>query len=203
VSPFTFPQGNEEPELGGSCRAPRARTHRHFVKLRQGPFGGHGHHGPHGHGFGPFGRAKRGNVRAAVLTILTEEPMHGYQIMQQLEERSGGFWRPSPGSVYPALQLLEDQGLIKGDEVEGKRIFSLTDEGRAEADSIKDRSGGAPWETGPGGDDPRFKLRRGVFQLGAAVKQVGMSGTPAQADEALQILTEARKRVYALLAEGD
>ena len=203
MSPPTSPHGNDDPGQSGSCCPPRGRAHRHFVKFRQGPFGGHGHHGPHGHGFGPFGRAKRGNIRAAVLTILTEEPMHGYQIMQQLEERSGGFWRPSPGSVYPTLQLLEEQGLLKGEEVEGKRIFSLTDEGRAEADSIKDRSGGAPWETGPGDDDPRFKLRRGVFQLGAAVKQVGMSGTPAQVDEALQILTEARKRVYALLAESD
>jgi DNA-binding PadR family transcriptional regulator len=204
MSPFTSPRGGGESPRGGSRHPACDHAREHFVRLRQGPFAGHGQRGPHGHGFGPFGRAKRGNVRAAVLTLLAEEPMHGYQIMQQLEERSGGFWRPSPGSVYPTLQLLEDQGLLKGEEVEGKRVFSLTDAGRAEAATIKEqRPGGAPWETGASGDDPRFKLRRAVFQLGAAVKQVGTGGTPAQVDEALQILAEARKRIYALLAAGD
>ena len=92
-------------------------------------FGPHGPHGPHGHGRGPWSRARRGNVRAAILSVLAEEPMHGYQIMQRLEERSGGMWRPSPGSVYPTLQLLEDQGFIKGEELEGRRVFSLTEAG--------------------------------------------------------------------------
>ena len=165
--------------------------------------GGHGFSGHGAHPHGPWSRARRGNVRAAILSVLSEEPMHGYQIMQRLEERSGGMWRPSPGSVYPTLQLLEDQGFVKGDEVEGRRVFALTDEGRAEAEQSKERVG-TPWESGEGGsEDPRFKLRRAVFQIGAAVKQVGTAGTAEQVDKTIAILAEARKRIYALLAEAD
>ena len=160
-------------------------------------------HGPHGRGRGPWSRARRGNVRAAILSVLSEGPMHGYQIMQQLEERSGGMWRPSPGSVYPTLQLLEDQGFVKGEEVEGRRVFTLTEEGKAEAGQSKERYG-TPWETGEGGsDDPWAKLGRGIFQIAAAVKQVGTTGTAEQVDKTIAILTEARKRIYALLAEAD
>ncbi|HMK93577.1 MAG TPA: PadR family transcriptional regulator [Thermoleophilia bacterium] len=164
----------------------------------------HQHRGPHfgPHGFGPHGRARRGNVRAAVLAVLAERPMHGYEIMQELESRSSGFWRPSPGSIYPTLQLLEDQGFVKGEDVEGKRVFSLTDEGKAEAQRITEQ--GEPWAASAGGPEgARFRLRQGVFQLVAAVKQVGVTGTPEQVDAALEILAEARKRVYALLAEAE
>ena len=162
---------------------------------------GHGGHGPHGHG--PWSRARRGNVRAAILSVLAEEPMHGYQIMQQLEERSGGMWRPSPGSVYPTLQLLEDQGFIKGEEVEGRRVFALTEAGKTEAEASKERHG-APWESSEHGDQgPRFRLRKAVFQIGAAVKQIGTTGSSEQVDATLEILAEARKRIYSLLAEGD
>lgn len=185
----------------GSCAPHGGR----FGAFGHGPrafkFHQHGAHGPHG--FGPWGRAKRGNVRAAVLAVLAEEPQHGYQIMQRLEELSGGFWRPSPGSVYPTLQLLEDQGLVKSEQVEGKRVFSLTDEGRAEAEASKERVGAAPWASHPGADEPRFKLRQAAFGLGAAVRQVGMTGSAEQVDEVLKILAEARKRVYHLLAEGE
>ena len=163
---------------------------------------GHGPRGFAGHGFGPRGRARRGNVKAAVLAVLKERPMHGYEIMQELESRSGGFWRPSPGSIYPTLQLLEDQGLVKGDDVEGRRVFSLTDEGAAEADRITEQ--GEPWAASPGGPEgARFRLRQSVMQLGAAVRQVGMAGTSEQVDKVLEILAEARKRIYGLLAETD
>lgn len=166
-------------------------------------FGAHGPHGPHGHGRGPWSRARRGNVRAAMLSVLAEEPMHGYQIMQRLEERSGGMWRPSPGSVYPTLQLLEDQGFIKGEEVEGRRVFALTEAGKAEAEASEERHG-APWESPEHGDEgPRFKLRKAVFQIGAAVKQVGTTGSSEQVEKALEILADARQRIYELLAEGD
>ena len=158
-------------------------------------------HGPHGHG--PWSRARRGNVRAAILSVLADEPMHGYQIMQRLEERSGGMWRPSPGSVYPTLQLLEDQGFIKGEEVEGRRVFSLTEAGKAEAEASK-QAHGAPWESPEHGDEgPRFKLRKAVFQIASAAKQVGTTGSSEQAEKALEILADARKRIYELLAEGD
>ena len=165
--------------------------------------GGHGHgHGP-GFGRGPWSRARRGDVRAAILLALVDEPMHGYQIMQRLEERSGGAWRPSPGSVYPTLQLLEDQGLIKGEEAEGRRVFSLTEAGAAEAAAVKERLGDAPFGAEGGEQDPRFALRQAVFQLGAAVKQVGMAGSAADAQKTLEILREARKRIYALLADAE
>jgi len=166
-------------------------------------FGPQGPHGPHGHGRGPWSRARRGNVRAAILSVLAEEPMHGYQIMQRLEERSGGMWRPSPGSVYPTLQLLEDQGFIRGEDVEGRRVFSLTEAGKTEAAASKEAHG-APWEGPQHGDEgPRFKLRKGVFQIGAAAKQVGTAGSAEQVEKALEILAEARKRIYELLAEGE
>jgi len=171
--------------------------------------------GPHGHGrgfgpgFGPFGRgrgqwsrARRGDVRTAVLLVLADEPMHGYQIMQRLEERSGGAWRPSPGSVYPTLQLLEDQGLIKGEESEGRRVFSLTDAGREEAGKLRERVGDAPF--GEAADvDPRFSLRQEFFSLGGAFKQVAQVGTPEDVQKAIEILREARKRIYALLADAE
>jgi DNA-binding PadR family transcriptional regulator len=128
--------------------------------------------------------------------------MHGYQIMQQLEERSGGAWRPSPGSVYPTLQLLEDQGLIKGEESEGRRVFSLTDSGREEAEKLRERVGEAPF--GEAADiDPRFALRQEFFSLGGAFKQVAQVGTPDDVQKAIDILREARKRIYALLADAE
>lgn len=166
-----------------------------------GRSGGHGH-GP-GFGRGPWSRARRGDVRAAILLALVDEPMHGYQIMQRLEERSGGAWRPSPGSVYPTLQLLEDQGLIKGEEAEGRRVFSLTEAGATEGAAVKERLGDAPFGAEGGEQDPRFALRQAVFQLGAAVKQVGMAGSAADVQSALEILREARKRIYALLADAE
>lgn len=163
-------------------------------------------HGPHGHGFGPgFGRgsrsrARRGDVRAAILLALAEESAHGYQIMQRLEERSGGAWRPSPGSVYPTLQLLEDQGLVTGEETEGRRVFSLTEAGAAEAASIRERVGDAPWGA-EGEQDPRFALRQAVFALGGAARQVAVAGSADDVQKTLELLREARRSIYALLAE--
>ncbi|MCX6372710.1 MAG: PadR family transcriptional regulator [Actinobacteria bacterium] len=195
------------PDAPSGCRSRRGAGRPRSGPGEDGParfkFGPHGPHGPHGHGRGPWSRARRGNVRAAILSVLAEEPMHGYQIMQRLEERSGGMWRPSPGSVYPTLQLLEDQGFIKGEEVEGRRVFALTETGRAEATASKEAHG-APWESPEhGAEGPRFKLRKGVFQIGAAVKQVGTTGSSEQVEKTLEILAEARKRIYELLAAGE
>jgi len=138
-----------------------------------------------------------------MLNALADEPMHGYQIMQRLEERSGGLWRPSPGSVYPTLQLLEEQGFIEGREVEGRRTFTITDAGREEAAKLKEHSPQPPWD--PAEDDaeadPRFGLRRAVFELGGAARQVGMGGSDEQVEAALQVLTDARRRLYGLLAK--
>jgi DNA-binding PadR family transcriptional regulator len=166
-------------------------------------FGPHGPGFGRGHGRGPWSRARRGDVRSAILLVLADEPMHGYQIMQRLEEKSGGAWRPSPGSVYPTLQLLEDQGIIKGEEAEGRRVFALTEAGTKEAAAIKERLGESPFGAEGGEQDPRFALRQAVFSLGGAVKQVAMTGSADDTQKALEILRDARKNVYALLADAE
>src|SRR5262245_45982540 len=171
-----------------------------------GPWGGP--FGPGGPGFGPGfgrhqrgGRARRGNVRAAILALLAERPIHGYETIQELTNRTGGVWRPSPGSVYPALQMLEDEGLISSQEAEGKRLFSLTEAGRAEAEQASSR---APWEEVAEGVDPtNLKLRDTAFQVGAAAMQGATAGTEAQKAKALELLTEARRRIYSTLAEDE
>jgi len=186
----------------GDCHESHGR-HRSFA-TGEHTFRFHSHDPRGMYNFTPWGRAKRGDVRTAVLTMLAEEPMHGYQIIQRLEERSGGFWRPSAGSVYPTLQLLEDQGFVKSEEIEGKRVFSLTEAGRTEAARIKERAETAPWGVASAwSDDPRFKLGQAFMQLGGAAKQVGMSGTKEQVDEVLKILADARKRIYQVLAGGE
>jgi DNA-binding PadR family transcriptional regulator len=181
----------------------------------RGPFGPPGHmaFGAHGHGpFGPppwpwgfsgrgRGRRGRGDVRAAILALLAERPMHGYEMIQELEARTGGVWRPSPGSVYPTLQLLEDEDLVAGEEVEGRRRFALTDAGRAEAERQGQRT---PWEQVTAGVAPvAWNLRDAIGQIMQATWSVAGAGTEAQQAKALQILTDSRRRLYAILAEDD
>lgn len=155
--------------------------------------------GPRGRGRGGRGRARRGDVRAAILGLLTERPMHGYEIIQELAERTGGLWQPSAGSVYPTLQLLEEEGLVAGEDAEGKRRFTLTDAGREESQR---RDGPPPWEQVTEGVDPNLlKLRDAVFQTMAAVKQVAMAGTADQKARAVDVLSDARRKLYAILSE--
>jgi DNA-binding PadR family transcriptional regulator len=171
--------------------------------------------GPPGMGFGPwFGdprtgrmrgpRAKRGDVRAAALALLAEEPMNGYQIIQAIGERSDGVWQPSPGSVYPALQQLEDEGLIRSDVGEGgRRAFQLTDEGRAYVEAHPDEVR-EPWDAVAGSvGDTAIEMRRLIGQVAMAAFQVVSAGTDSQAAQARQVLTDARKSLYRLLAADD
>ena len=123
--------------------------------------------------------------------------MHGYEMIQQLEERSGGRWRPSAGSIYPTLQLLEDEGLVSSEEVDGKRVHSLTEAGREAAEKRSERS---PWESEEEGS-PYHQLRREGFGLVNAARQVGQVGSAEQATEVAKILADARRRIYAILAE--
>jgi len=147
-------------------------------------------------------RARRGDVRTGLLSLLTDRPMHGYDLIRELEERSGGIWRPSPGSIYPTLQLLEDEGLVTSTEEEGKRVYTITAAGRAELDERRKRGeAGEPWEFGPMGEGIA-QLREAAFGLAAAAMQVARAGTDAQRTQAAEILAEARKRLYAMLAEG-
>jgi len=145
-------------------------------------------------------RARRGDVRTALISLLADNPMHGYDLIRELEQRSGGAWRPSPGSIYPTLQLLEDEGLVTSEERDGKRVYTITDAGRAELEERRERGGGEPWEFGPLGEG-LGQLREAGGQLAAAAMQVARTGSEAQRKHAAEILADARKKIYALLAE--
>jgi DNA-binding PadR family transcriptional regulator len=126
--------------------------------------------------------------------------MHGYQIIQELSERSGGIWRPSAGSVYPTLQQLQDEGLVRSDERDGRRVFELTDAGRAEADTYA-RRGREPWKLE--GADDASDFRKALMLLMRASMQVSQAGQPETVAEARRILVDARRSMYRLLADDD
>ena len=177
--------------------------------------GRRGRHGPpfmRGGGFGPFfggpggfqrgPRARRGDVRAAALLLLAEGPLNGYQLMQEIERRSDGLWRPSPGSVYPALAQLEDEGLGRTEELGDRRMYVLTDAGRARVEERGESA--APWEemTDTAGDDTGalfLEMRR----AGMAAGQIGHLGSAEQVARALEIVSAARRALYAVLAEDE
>src|SRR6266478_6069413 len=121
-------------------------------------------------------RMRRGQIRTALLAVLSEEPGHGYDVMQKLEDKTGGAWRPSPGSVYPTLQLLEDEGLVRSTERDGKRVFEITDAGRAEATERIEQDGGPPWEGAGRGSRPNRDAREAFGQLFRAFKQIAEVG---------------------------
>jgi DNA-binding PadR family transcriptional regulator len=156
---------------------------------------------------------RRGDIRTALLAVLTEGPGHGYEIIDRLEEKSGGMWRPSPGSVYPTLQLFEDEGLVQSEKREGKRVYELTEAGRTEATERAKRFGKAPWESEPGPGAGRHEVFRGLRKAGErlgpaipmflmALRQVGMSGDSAQIERASEVVKKATKELYQILA-GD
>jgi DNA-binding PadR family transcriptional regulator len=192
-------------------------TH-HQYETREGPCRHRRSGGPRG-GFGgfPFGafgpggggspwrgggrKARRGDIRTAALLLLAEEPRNGYQIMQEVEERSEGAWRPSPGSVYPALQQLEDEGMIRSEELDGRKVFALTDAGRAHVEE-RDPERPAPWEEMSGGfSPPVVELGKIMREVAVAFTQV-MHGSEAQLVEARKVLVEARRALYRILADG-
>jgi len=145
-------------------------------------------------------RVGKGDVRAAVLAVLADKPMHGYQIIQEIEARSDGAWKPSPGSVYPTLQMLADEGLITAEESAGKKTYSLTDAGRAEADAGSERA--APWEGFGARDSGRgTALPKAGMKLAQAAAQVGRTGSPEQVAQAVEVLDEARRKLYSILAQ--
>jgi len=165
---------------------------------------GMGFGGP-GRSFGNRGpKVRRGDVRAAILDVLSVEPMNGYQIIQQIAERSGGVWKPSPGSVYPTVQQLEDEGLVEGHEGEGRRLLQLTDQGRQYVEEHPDELA-ATWRPfdQPEEDEGPGDLKPVIGQVMAAVWQVVVSGTKQQQAEAAEILADTRRKLYGLLAEGD
>ncbi|MFE4470153.1 PadR family transcriptional regulator [Leifsonia sp. NPDC056824] len=158
-------------------------------------------------------RMGRGDVRAAVLALLAEKPMHGYQIIREIEERSGGSWKPSAGSVYPTLQLLADEGLITAEESNGRKTYALTEEGKAAAEEAgpapwapeeKSETTSPPWGPGnwSGGHNPfDSELPKAGMALAQAAAQVRRTGTPEQVKEAAAVLDEARRKLYSILAQ--
>nr|WP_245871345.1 PadR family transcriptional regulator [Asanoa hainanensis] len=171
-----------------------------------GDFGGFGW-GAGGFGGGPGGGRGRGgrggrrpNVRAALLALLTERPMHGYEMIQELEQRTGGMWRPSPGSVYPTLQLLEDEGLIASTTEGGRKSFALTEAGQAEA---TEAAAQAPWSAfeAAGAVNSWQDIREAAMGTMNALRQVLRTGSDDQRTRAAEVLDEARRKLYAILAE--
>jgi DNA-binding PadR family transcriptional regulator len=155
-------------------------------------FFGHGRPGP---------IVRRGEVRSLILAALREKPMHGYEVIQELEAQSDGRWRPSAGSVYPTLQQLADEGLVTSEEVDGRRTYTLTDVGSKEAERA-DRRADRPRWTGRDEDrDPDIKAL--ALQLAGAVLQVNKIGSPNAKREVVRILTEARREIYRLLSEDE
>jgi DNA-binding PadR family transcriptional regulator len=145
---------------------------------------------------------RRGDVRAAILDVLAVEPMNGYQVIQQIAERSGGAWKPSPGSVYPTVQQLEDEGLVEGLENERRRILQLTAEGRRYVEEHPDELA-ATWRAFEEREEETSDLKPAIGQVMGAVWQIVTTGTRQQQAEAAEILADTRKRLYGLLAEGD
>jgi DNA-binding PadR family transcriptional regulator len=145
-------------------------------------------------------RARRGDIRRAILSALLDGPAHGYEIMGRLEERSGGVWRPSPGSIYPTLQMLEDEGLVRSEDRDGVRAYVLTDKGTQAANDTSESSG-MPWDDDEG--HARARATRESFGLMfMAAKQIERAGTPEQVDRTIEIVNRARKEIYQILAES-
>jgi DNA-binding PadR family transcriptional regulator len=182
--------------------------------------GGRGHQGPFGvgrrgrgmgHGGGPAGfgmrdrqtgpRVARGDVRGAALLLLADRPMHGYQMIQDISDRSGGIWQPSAGSVYPALQQLEDEGLVRAEEAEGRRVYHLTEAGRTHVTGRRDELAAAFDAVTGGVDDVVVSLRALFQQVGTALGQVAQAGTSAQIAAAHELMVTTRRQLYRLLAD--
>ena len=200
---------NEQVHGHGDHDHEHTHDHDHFFAGRgmrgprgpRGRWGGRGgwggERGAFGGGWGGGRRMPRGAIRTAILVALRDQPAHGYEVMRRLEEMSGGLWRPSPGSVYPHLQMLEDEGLVHSSEVEGSRTYALTDSGRTEAQSVT-----LPWQGAGEGDDEVRTLREGVGQLMSAAKQLAHAGDKSQIERGIAVIQKARKELYQILA-GD
>jgi len=158
-------------------------------------FGGRGRFGREMWGPGGGGRTRRGDIKFLILAVLAEGPRHGYDIIAALEEKSNGRYRPSAGSVYPTLTMLEEGGFITGEQADGKRVFTITDAGRA---LLASKPVGAPDD-----EDDGVDLRGAALKLGAAVMQAGRASDGATQERVRTILDAARKEIYRLLAESE
>lgn len=169
-----------------------------------GPFGPFGPRGPFGDdsfGGGPPRRLRRGDIRFALLELLAEQPRHGYDLIKELERRFGGFYRPSPGSVYPTLQMLEEEGHLTSELVEGKRVYTITESGRQLLAQREQVRGPGRGPFGPGGvREELHELRHSAAALAEVVMQAARHGTPEQVRAIMAILERTRREVYGVLA---
>jgi DNA-binding PadR family transcriptional regulator len=181
-------------------RAEGPRGRRHFGPGGfAAPFDAPPGPGPHERGprrGGRRGRAGRGDVRTAILLLVAQEPMHGYQLMQAVADRTAGAWRLSPGAVYPTIAQLEDEGLVRVSTEGGRKLVTLTDAGREHLTSLGDVDPFAAFA----GDGEHVDLRGTIAELMGAVHQLGRVGDPAQQAAAAKVLAEARRALYLILA---
>ncbi|MEM8620160.1 MAG: PadR family transcriptional regulator [Actinomycetota bacterium] len=175
--------------------------------LERAPHRGHQRRGRHAwrrggpHGGGRRHRARRGALRDGVITLLGERPMHGYELITELEARSNGRWRPSPGAIYPALRKMEHHGLINSSDDDGTRTFALTDEGQAaltRLEAARVTGAPAPWDDAGAGE--RGDLRHLMSEIGGQLRQIGRFGTAEQVDATRTILDDTKRQLYAVLA---
>ena len=146
-------------------------------------------------------RMRRGDIRTALLLALGDGPAHGYELIGRLEEKSSGTWRPSPGSVYPTLQLFEDEGLVRSEQQDGKRVYELTEAGRTEAAERVERYGSTPWDTDSESVTEFQGLMKSAVQLLTAAKQIARQGDPSQMERATTAIRATGKELYKILAE--
>ncbi len=191
---FTEADGDERRGRRGGPRGHRG----HGFAPGFGPMPGFGPGGPLGPGFGRGGRRRRGDVRLAALLLIAETPRNGYQIIQELAARTDGHWKPSPGAIYPALNQLEDEGLIR--PLDGGKVFEVTDAGRAEAEAAAAQP--APWEHAGGEQDPARALAHSMRQAAQAVGAIAQSGDADLISKATAQLDELKRKLYQLLAES-
>lgn len=162
-----------------------------------------------GFGFGGPGRprgrrrgGRGGDVRAAALLLLAEAPQHGYQLIQEIGERSEGAWTPSPGSIYPVLQQLEDEALLSFERVDGRKTATLTDAGTAYVEEHREQLG-TPWDAAKADERPEMhELARSLKGFMNAWKQVAQTGTSEQRQKATAVVDDARKALYLILADS-
>ena len=166
-----------------------------------GPPFGRGRGGPGGPGR-PGGRTRRGDIRIVLLSALTDGPGHGYELIQRIEQRTDGRWRPSPGSVYPTLQLLEDAEFVTSSQQGDKKVYAITEAGQEELKRLVEQSGMPPWVAGGEGAGGYGDLRKSLMGLAQATKQLTVSGTPEQVATITGVLDDARRKIYQLLAEN-
>ncbi|HUC05353.1 MAG TPA: PadR family transcriptional regulator [Acidimicrobiales bacterium] len=141
-------------------------------------------------------RMRRGDMRQAIFAALRQGPAHGYEVMRRLEGMSGGAWRPSPGSIYPHLQTMQDEGLVRSEDTGGTRTYELTDLGSQQADGSE-----FTWPAEGEAESPARTLRQALGQLASAAKQLSAVGEPEQVDRGVAVLHRARKELYQILAE--